>query len=105
MRITFTQSGGVAGIVRGCRVDTATLSSEDRQRLEALVEASGLTASVELLSDEGRDERQYAIAIEREPPAAGQATVRVVCDESRLSPATRRLVAWLSERSGPQPLQ
>jgi hypothetical protein len=42
MLITFTQSGGFAGLMKGCRIDTAQL---ERAVVEKLVETAGWTAS------------------------------------------------------------
>ena len=65
MRITFTQTGGFAGVVRGCRIDAAGLPAGDRRALEALVAASGLDASFERFAAAARDLRQYEIRIDR----------------------------------------
>jgi hypothetical protein len=99
MRITFTQSGGFAGLVKGCRIDTAALGPEERRELEALVEGSGLEASGERFAETGRDLRHYEITIERE---AGPA-VRLTCDEQSLPAAAAPLVHWLATRARPQP--
>ena len=65
MRLTFMISGGVAGAIRGCRIDTARLPPPERGGLEALVIASGLVASFERFVAAARDRRQYDLAIER----------------------------------------
>ena len=96
MRITFTQSGGFAGLVKGCRVDTAALAAEERHRVEAIVVQSGLTQSGELFSETGRDLRQYEIRIERDA-----LTVDFVCDEKSLPAAAGPLVRFLLERARP----
>ena len=53
MRITFTQSGGFVGAVRGCRIDAAVLPAEERLRLEGLVAESGLDATLESVRRRG----------------------------------------------------
>jgi hypothetical protein len=37
MRITFTQSGGFAGLVKGCRIDTLVLAADERVKVETPV--------------------------------------------------------------------
>lgn len=92
MLITFTQSGGFAGLLKHCRVDTRELSPEERTQVEALVVAAGWEVSWEKFSD-GRDRFQYEIAIERET------TVHVTCDDSCVPPEARPLVAYLKEHA------
>ena len=95
MRITFIQSGGFTGTVRGCRIDSADLEDEDRDELEELVQKAGWTESWEAFS-EGRDRWQYDIQIDRDTVA-----VHVVCDDSCV-PAARPLVAYLKDNARPQ---
>ncbi|MCE9629939.1 MAG: DUF1353 domain-containing protein [Planctomycetia bacterium] len=99
MRITFMLSGGFAGSIRGCRLDTSTLAAADQDELEQLVEASGLTESFERFAAAGRDRRQYDLAIER-----AVRLVRVSCDDASLPDPARPLVGFLTKRAVPQPL-
>lgn len=99
MLITFMLSGGFAGAIRGCRIDTSALAGAERTDLETLVVASGLTASFERFAAASRDRRQYDLAIERQA-----AFVRVSCDDASLPQPARPLVAELVKRSTPQPL-
>ena len=92
MLISFTQSGGFAGLLKHFRVDTAALEPRERTRVEALVVAAGWEVSWEKFS-EGRDRFQYEIAIERET------IVRVTCDDSCVPPEARPLVAYLKDRA------
>jgi len=98
MRITFTQSGGFAGLVKSARLDAAALAAEERGRLEQLVHDSGLTDSWERFSDAARDLKQYEIVIDRD---TGQ--VRVCCDDRCLPAAARPLVTFLMEQARPGP--
>ena len=98
MRIRFIQSGGVAGLVRSCRIDAAGLDVVERRELESLVADCGLGESSERLSDGGRDLRQYEIVIEQ------HATVqRIVCDDRSVPESARPLLAFLVARARPQP--
>jgi len=92
-------TGGFAGQVRGCRIDTRALAAADSAALEALVIASGLVASFERFAAAARDRKQYDLAIER-----ADAFVRVSCDDASLPEPARPLVADLVRRSTPQPL-
>ena len=96
MRITFVQSGGFTGAIKGCRCDTAALGADDRRTVESLVAASGLAGRCERYSDTGRDLRQYEIVIE------GAETTRLCCDERSLPEAARPLVTFLAARAVPQ---
>ena len=93
MLISFTQSGGFAGLIRRCHVDTSALEQAERTRVEALVAAAGWTESWERFS-EGRDRFHYEITI-----TCDAAPVHVVCDDSCVPAAARPLVAYLKERA------
>jgi len=98
MKITFLQSGGFAGMLKGCTIDAADLAPGERQELESLVAASGLSESFERFSSAGRDLRQYEIVIEK------HATVqRIVCDDRSVPESVRPLLAFLVARARPQP--
>lgn len=96
MRISFTLSGGFAGLVRGCRIDTTTLAPDERTTLEALVATSMITGDTESASASGHDLRQYEIVIDDDGRIA-----RLCCDERCLPDSARPLVAALAERSRP----
>ena len=97
MRITFLQSGGFAGMIKGCEIVAADLAPDDRHELESLVAGSGLTESFEQFSATGRDLREYEIVIERDA-----AVQRIGCDERSVPEAARPLVAFLVARARPQ---
>jgi len=96
MRVTFVQSGGVVGAVRGCDLDTAALSPEEARELESLVLASGLAASGEFLSPGRRDLRLYEIAIE-----SGTGRLAVKFDDQTLPEQVRPLVSFLRRNAKP----
>jgi hypothetical protein len=96
MLITFTQSGGFAGVIRGCRIDSTDLEDDDRESLERLVDAAGWTESWQAFSP-GRDRWQYEIQIDRDAHA-----VHVVCDDACVPVAARPLVAYLKDNARPQ---
>jgi hypothetical protein len=92
MRVQFTSSGGFAGLIRQCRLDTATMPPDDGAQLERLVRQSGLSASGEKLSSRGRDLEQYDITIED-----GARRISVVLDTSTLPAAAKPLVGYLKK--------
>ena len=85
-------------MLKGCTIDATDLAPDERQELESLVAASGLSESFERFSPTGRDLRQYEIVIEQDA-----AVRRIVCDDHSVPEATRPLVAFLSARARPQP--
>jgi hypothetical protein len=97
MRITFVQSGGFVGAIKGCRIDTAALEPAERVHVETLVAASGITASFTQRSPAARDVKQYQIAIERDA-----ASLRVECDDRCMPEAARPLVGFLAAKATPQ---
>ncbi len=103
MRITFTQSGGFVGAVKACTVDTAVLAAPDRREVEALVAASGLTESCELVASGGRDRRVYEISIEDVAAGRPSGVRKVICDDASVPAAARPLVAFLASRARPAP--
>ena len=94
--VEFTQSGGFAGLVKGCTLDAAAMEAETRAEFERLVAGSGLEASCEALSPSARDRKRYSIAITR-----SGTTVTVVCDDATLPPEARDLLAYLAARARP----
>lgn len=101
MRVRFTQSGGFAGTIRECTLDTTTLSPEEAGALEALVGDADLSGERELLSASGRDLEQYEISVD----AGGSAPVTVTRDQSTMSAGTKALVAYLKKCAKPAPLR
>jgi len=97
MRITFVQSGGFAGTIKGCQIDAADLAPDECRELESLLAGSGLTESFERFSETGRDLRQYEIVIEQDA-----AVQRICCDDRSVPESLRPLIAFLSARARPQ---
>ena len=96
VRVSYTESGGFAGLIRSCRLEAAAVAVEEWALLEQLVESAGLTASCECVSEKTRDSRTYEIQIERKTMQ-----IRAVFDEPSLPAAVRPLVSFLRERATP----
>ena len=96
MRIECTISGGFAGLVKSCRIETASLEPPERHRVEGLVEASGLVESFERFSDSARDEKQFDVTIDRD-----ELVVHVIFDESSVPKPAKPLMAYLASLASP----
>ena len=96
LRVSFEQSGGFAGLVKGCVLDANELPADESAELRRLVAASGLETSSEVTSRGTRDRRQLAITIDR-----GGEKVLVVCDDGCTPKGARPLVAFLAARAKP----
>jgi hypothetical protein len=100
--IRFVQSGGFAGLLRGCDVTAADLGAEDRRALERHLHDSGEEASpragVASAKGAGRDLVNYEIELETE---AGR--VRLEFDDSNVPEDLAPLIERLSKRAKPLP--
>ena len=96
MQVTFRQSGGAGGFVRGVDMDTARLDADTRGRLEHLVKTSGIEGEVARFSETARDLRQYEIVIKSEERVASLA-----CDDATLPKRARPLIRFLNEHAEP----
>src|SRR5260370_29790280 len=99
MKIRFDQSGGYAGLIKGCEIDTAALPPENARELEQLVKASAISASGEFLSDSSRDLHQYEITIEDEASKTS-----VVFDDENIPQSAKPLLGYLKKCSKPKAL-
>lgn len=94
MKIQFRQSGGFAGLTRGCTIDTSRLSPADASELEKLTRASTHSPGV---SDSGADMIQYTIEIDDK----GQRRSLLV-DDMTLTPELAPLVDFLMQHAKPE---
>ena len=100
MKITFSQSGGFAGLVRGYEVDTHALPRDEAAEIETLVKNSGILRAQGGHSEVGRDLFGYRITIETD-----ECTRRVEFDDSTIPDGARPLLDLLTKRAGPRPLK
>lgn len=97
MKLRFRQSGGFAGLERGCEVAVAALAPELRMLLEhALTHASAPSSS----SPGGADLTQYSLVVD----TPGKAR-ELRFDDATLPPALAPLLAHLTAKSTPLPLK
>lgn len=99
MKVCFVQSGGFAGAIRGCEVNTADLEAPDAEQLRRLVQESGLVKSHRWVSEQTRDARQYEITIEDE-----RSGICVTFDDQNVPASARTLLGFLQQRAKPRGL-
>ncbi|MGE3843035.1 MAG: protealysin inhibitor emfourin [Vicinamibacterales bacterium] len=97
MRIRFTVSGGFAGVVKECVIDTTAMPPSERIRIEELVEPALQLPPGEFLSRTGRDLEQYQIAVDN-----GDVQVCFIYDSATVVAPARRLVAYLKKCARPR---
>ncbi len=64
MKVRFRQSGGFAGLVLGCDLDTSTLPPAEAQELTRLVKQANLEKIQTRRSEKARDLQNYEVAVE-----------------------------------------
>lgn len=97
MEISFIQSGGFAGLIRGVRLDADTLAAPERVELERLVAGCGVERSCACVAEPARDRTRYDLAIDLDGRV-----VRLSCDDASVPPAARPLINFLAARATPQ---
>jgi hypothetical protein len=99
MKITFRQSGGYTGLIKGCEIDTNALPSDEANRLQALVEQSGLLKTEGRQLSDGRDLLDYEITIE-----IGHEVHHISFDNMSLPAEVIPLLEYLQSRAKPRSL-
>jgi len=96
MKIKFRQSGGYAGLLLGCDLDTKSLSSDEATQLESLVNNSGILQANSSRSDNTADLISYEMTIETQ---AGTHQVRF--DDLTLPESVLPLLDYLQSQAKP----
>jgi hypothetical protein len=99
-KIRFRQTGGFAGLARGCDLDAADLPRAEADELAHLLATARLEA-VKPGRARGADRQQYDLVLERE----GEPAITVRFDDAALTDELAALVAFLRKRSRPVPLR
>jgi|SRR5215470_6862908 len=97
MKVRFQQSGGFAGLLKGCEIDTDKLPPESAKEVHDLVQSSAISGSGEHLSDSGRDLKQYELTIDD-----GTSKKSVVFDDESIPPSARPLIGYLKKCAKPE---
>ncbi|KAA8716014.1 protealysin inhibitor emfourin [Pseudomonas cannabina] len=96
MKVCLVQSGGFAGAVKRCDIDTETLDQPEAEQLRRLVTDSGLDRSSSAFNDAARDLNQYEITIEDKSKA-----ICLTLDEHNVPASARQLLGYLKQRVKP----
>jgi len=97
MIVRFVQSGGFAGLVKGCELDTRSLPQEKAKELEAMIESSSISTPGKFLSHSSRDLNQYEITIK-----AGTSTISAVFDDETIPGSAKPLIGYLKKCAKPE---
>lgn len=100
MKIRFREAGGVAGLSRGCDIDTASLPVDEAREVVELVERAALKETHREGPEGARDLTGYEIVIEDE-----QSEVIVRFDDATVPASADGLLAYLQGRARPIPLE
>lgn len=100
MKIQFQQSGGFAGLSRGCQIDTQFLSSDEVTQLQSLVKQSGILQFQSQSTPNAADLFNYEIFIETDGN-----TYRISGDENTWPQSAKPLLEYLLIRSKMIPLR
>lgn len=98
LKIRYVQSGGLAGLIRGCTVDAASLAPAAATVLKGLVKAAPLAKLKTARTKGVADLLLHDFSIETD---AG--TLHLSFDDLTLPKALKPLVAFLARRSKPLP--
>lgn len=97
MKVTFRQSGGYAGLIVGCELDTDSLPADEAATLQSLVEESGILQAKGGYAPQGRDLLQYEITIE-----TSEGVHRVLLDDTTIPESAVPLIEYLQSRAAPR---
>ena len=98
MRISFRQSGGVAGRVRACEIETEGMQADAGRALECMVRESGIMEGIASRASRGRDLQRYEIEVEM-----GRERFSARFDDLAVPPALAPLLDYLNARARPTP--
>lgn len=99
MKIRFRQTGGFAGLVLGCDLDTSTLPPAEAQELTRLIKQANLEKAQPKRSDKGRDLQNYEIVVE-----GNDVTAKATFDDMSVNSVMEPLLDFLRDRARPMPL-
>lgn len=97
MRVRFQQSGGYAGLIKGCDFDTESLPPEEARVLNSLVKKSNIKGNQKLITRDARDLRTYSITIEK-----NEESNSISFDDMTVPKEVQELLSFLESRAKPQ---
>jgi len=99
MKVRFRQSGGFAGLVLGCDLDTSTLPPAEAQELTRLVKQANLEKIQTRRSEKARDLQNYEVAVE-----SNEMTAKATFDDMSVDANVEPLLDFLRQRARAIPL-
>jgi hypothetical protein len=99
MKVQFLQSGGFAGLIRHCALDTKTMDADEAATLQRLVQEANLSApraTRHAVSRSARDLEEYQISVDD-----GGEGLTVVHDQSTLPAEAKALIGYLKKCAKP----
>lgn len=99
MKVRFRQTGGFAGLSRGCELDDATLPRPEAANLRRLVERSQIQDGQATGPEGARDLTTYEITVETDDGVRTAAF-----DDLTIPKQLQPLMDYLQRRATPQPL-
>ena len=102
MKIVYRQSGGFAGLYRGCELDVAELPAAEAAEVERLLargRAGGNAAGASPSPPGARDLMSHEVRIEGD-----DGETMVSFDDAGVPAGAEALIRYLQKRSGPRPL-
>jgi hypothetical protein len=100
MKVRFRQSGGFAGLRRGCDLDMETLPADEATKLRSLVEQSGVLSASSSRNPKGRDLLNYEITVE-----TLDGVRQVTFDDGSKPVGVEPLLEYLQGQAQPIPLR
>lgn len=100
MQIKFRQSGGYAGLIRGCDINSDSLSVGEAAELQSLVEQSGILNLKSKQTAKAADLIGYEITLETR-----DGIHQVSVDDLSLPERAIPLLDYLQKRARPIPLR
>ncbi len=99
MKVRFRQTGGFAGLVLGCDLDTSTLPPAEAQELTRLVKQANLEKIQTRRSEKARDLQNYEVAVEGDG-----ITAKATFDDMSVDANVEPLLDFLRQRARAIPL-
>lgn len=97
MKVSFVQSGGFAGLNRGCELDTAELADDEAEELKRLVREAGIASLQRRAKPRAyADSRRYDITVDD-----GGRRLAATLSDSDATGTAGELLGFLRGRSKP----
>jgi hypothetical protein len=97
MRIRFQQSGGYAGLIKGCELDTESLPPEEAMVIHSLVKKSNIKGNQKFITRDARDLRTYSITVEK-----NEESNSISFDDMTVPEGVQELLSFLESRAKPR---